>query len=377
MTGATEFIGDGPDAQCTAAGEPVPLFVCGMARSGTTVFVRLLDGHPALAVMPTETQVYSALTRPVVRRPLFLVHRFAPASIVAWLGRQPMASLVFQGRRSLWRRLLVWSREYRDRTDNHEFAREAMAGVRGPAQYWSAFVKLYCLLTDTTLAGKRFWVEKTPLSERFVPATDAWCRHRCRYLHVLRDPRDVSASSLIRAAELGPDWPRERALVHLCHVWSSSVGWYRRNRSRYADRYHALRYEDVVANPQQTMTDVCRVLDIDMHPSLLTPTALGATVRANSSYADTAAAETIVNTQRQRYREVLSAAEVELIEVLTGAQMLACGYTPVSGSTAGRFTSARLPTTVRRHVRSALKARLTCAVQRSYAGERLPMLTRD
>ena len=78
----------------------------------------------------------------------------------------------------------------------------AARGVRGPHEYWYAFLDVFAQLSGMTPVGKRYWVEKTPRAERFASVSDAWCREACRFLHVIRDPRDFIASYLIREARL-------------------------------------------------------------------------------------------------------------------------------------------------------------------------------
>jgi hypothetical protein len=44
-----------------------PVLVCGAHRSGTTLTRNLLDGHPALAVLPAEGSFYTSLERRLAR----------------------------------------------------------------------------------------------------------------------------------------------------------------------------------------------------------------------------------------------------------------------------------------------------------------------
>ena len=61
-----------------------PVFICGAHRSGTTLLRNLLDGHPALGVLPSEGGYLTGLRQRLARLPA--AERF-PALGEEWLRR--------------------------------------------------------------------------------------------------------------------------------------------------------------------------------------------------------------------------------------------------------------------------------------------------
>jgi hypothetical protein len=54
--------------------------------------------------------------------------------------------------------------------------------------------------------------------------------------------------------------------------WNESTEAMFRERERMKDRVIVLRFQDVVKNPEATMRLICRRIDLDFHPSLVSPT---------------------------------------------------------------------------------------------------------
>lgn len=362
--------------QTSAATRTPALFICGNARGGTTLLVRLLDGHPDLLVLPTETQIYPALaTGPAAKWLLRLAELAGWRGAVRALAHPAVARAGFGGRAALAARLRAWAREYPSAADLDAAVFDAAAmRVSGPHQYWDAFLDVFAALGGGAPDGKRYWVEKTPRAERFAAVTDAWCGGTCRFLHVVRDPRDFIASYLIREVRLGGVEDRNQQIVSLCWIWSQSLEWCRHGIRTIEGRYHALRYEDLVRDTAGTMAAVCTAIDIAKDARLATATRMGEPVAHNSSDLTAAGAPgEVIHAGIGRFAGSLEPAEVAHIEWLLGAQMEACGYerlmisrgVPARG---GPDTLGKMPWRVRVH------AGVTARRRGAWRGTRLPFL---
>src|SRR5438128_164057 len=91
-----------------------PVFVCGPARSGTTLLMRLLDSHPDLAVLPGETYFYQDLLLQRRLSWLFVnISEFADLpKLPQILARPPLSWFAFAARDRLRRRLVIWGRGF-------------------------------------------------------------------------------------------------------------------------------------------------------------------------------------------------------------------------------------------------------------------------
>jgi hypothetical protein len=312
-----------------------PVFICGPARSGTTLLVRLLDSHPDLAVLPEETYVYQdlLLQRRLSWFVVMLAERFDRPALPALLLRAPFRRFAFAGRDLLRARLRIWVQSFETEGAPTDAVIEAVVRHARPSDgYWPAFLAVYDRLVPDTLATRRFWVEKTPSNERFIALHEQAFSGTGRYVHVLRDPRDVAASWLKQRRDAG--LARDRTLVRICYLWALSVHLCRWGLTTYPGRYHAIRYEDLVRRPHEVMDGICRFLGITFDARVLAPTKLGAPVAANSSYAEGVSDPPVVSTQIGRFREVLDDNEVRFVEGVLHRQMAGCGYAPVTDAAA-------------------------------------------
>jgi hypothetical protein len=189
------------------------IVVGGSPRSGTTLFRRILDRHPAICCGP-EMGLYIP-TR----------FRFEPLAALSGL---PAAEL-------------------------HEMFRDSTS----QAAFIDSFAAHY-----RTLREKPRWAEKTPLNVRHF----GWVRERfpeALLVHVIRDGRDVICSAAGHPDRRWVDgqwvWALQpRRLQDLARTWvaDTSAGL----RFRGEANYHELRYEDLVTRPEDTLRRLCDFL---------------------------------------------------------------------------------------------------------------------
>lgn len=314
-----------------------PIFICGMARSGTTLLSALLDAHPQLAVFPGETYFYRAVVERRGRSIAFQVVEFTLShTLMRWLARTWWQALISVDRDTFRNQLLSWSESFPSvsKALREERVKRVMAGCHDTRSYWNCFLELYDLLTDAPHFNKRYWVEKTPSNERFVTLIEAQFGTSAQYLHIIRDPRDVVASWLLRAPP-GPAH-RSRYILRICNIWALSVLLAVVNTAQRPNRYQLLRYEDLVRNTEGTMTGIAESLCLPMNSGLLLPTRHGDMQDINTAHSMDVPSGTITTDLIGRHRKVLRDTEIYVIEQLLGPQMAACGYALQHSHRSGR-----------------------------------------
>jgi hypothetical protein len=252
-----------------------PVFICGVARSGTTLLRDLLDGHPQLAVIPTESLFHSDLERALFAQP---PDRHREYLITEWLER-----LVFPPPH--W----LLGRSTRDRSPYVELARNFAAWwqlamqrreVRTPSWPLAAFaLALAQHRGEGNLPrGMLMWADKTLTSERYLHRLWGDFPH-AKVLHIVRRPEAVLAS--LKAMQ-GPGWSyRSAARMTLGYMRPT----YRiAARTQLPDRYRLVRYEDLVADPEREMSAIAGFLGIEPLPVLAEPTVAGLAAVNNSSF---------------------------------------------------------------------------------------------
>lgn len=211
------------------------VFVVGCPRSGTTLLQRMLDAHPQLTVANDSHFVPKALEEVIPQAVLEVAQGIDP----------PLTS-----------ELVEWVRTYR-RFTRFGLSDAAVYQAAAQARTYGEFVSTL-FGARARLHGKRLAGEKTPVYVRYLPLLHAlfpWVKS----IHIIRDGRDVALSTLEWAkADKGPGryglW-REQPLAVCALWWRWNVATGRRDGWQLGPAKHcAVKYEDLVAQPEQTLS---------------------------------------------------------------------------------------------------------------------------
>lgn len=241
----TNGLGNGPGE----TGEPSEtenarnpyLFAVGCPRSGTTLLQRMLDAHPLLAVVNDS--------------------HFIPKAPGLAAGHDP----------PLTPELVEWVLGYKR---FHRFGLPeplARAAAERADTYGEFVSALYAGLAGSR--GKPLAGEKTPDYVRSLPLLASlfpWART----IHIIRDGRDVALSTMQWARrDKGPGryrlW-REEPVAVCALWWRYQVNAGRRDGPELAGgRYREVRYEDLVAAPEEKLRELAAFLGLPFAPEML------------------------------------------------------------------------------------------------------------
>jgi hypothetical protein len=218
-------LGDGDGARL-----PAP-FVVGLTRSGTTLLRMMLDAHRDLTI-PPETHFVPDLIK----------------SARDGGGPGELLAVITSAR--------TWGDFGLDEQDLGE--RLEAVGAGDPAGAVRAFFEAYA-----ARIGKPRWGDKTPA---YMLAIQRIGRvlPEARFIHLIRDGRDVALSQRARAINEQPP-PAEQA-----SRWIKRI---RKSREQAAalkgPRYAEARYEDLVREPEPTLRRICALCELDWDPAML------------------------------------------------------------------------------------------------------------
>jgi hypothetical protein len=268
-----------------------PIFIVGAPRSGTTLLRNMLNRHPAIAVC-RETEFYHYIYR----------------------RRRAFGDLaILRNRQRLVKEYLSTQRVQRLQLDLEALEQTLLEeGV----SYEALFLSL--LWFYARAQGKRRCGEKTPQHALFTETLCSWYPD-ATVIHLLRDPRDVAAS-LMRM----PSAPK--GALGSARVWLqyNASAW----RSRHRPQYLLVRYEQLVTQPEQELARVCAAIGEDYCPAMMVP---NWDPTANRPWLRRA--EEPVTTERMgKWRDLLTAEQVSLVEWVVGKQMRTFGYEAAGGS---------------------------------------------
>lgn len=215
-------------------------FVGGAEKSGTSWLQELLDAHPQVSC-GGESHLFDSLF-PSIKKAL-----------------EEHNGLVLQ--------------------KDHNLARYELGGV--PDTFDEADL-VYVATSAILISLLKYAREKSPLAigdrtPNNVHAFVALCQliPRAKCIHIVRDPRDAGVSHwhMVRRnlpAEKQPDMvPVPRMVTQFAGVWVSVIKSGLRFAARSPDRYHELRYEDLLGQPVPTLARLCRFLGVDDRPEVL------------------------------------------------------------------------------------------------------------
>jgi hypothetical protein len=212
-----------------ASGRPPAPFVVGMNRSGTTLLRMMIDAHPELTI-PPETH-------------------FVPSLIKACRGSEATPEGALEALKS--------HREWGD----FEFSDEevlgwfrSLDGLR-PGDAVRAFFDAYA-----SRVGKPRWGDKTPKYVMNMPLIQR-ALPEARFVHVIRDGRDVALSVLDRTVR-GID------AAHVAGRWKRKVSKAREVSPR-LDHYLEIRYEDLILDTEPTLRRVTEFIELPWDQAML------------------------------------------------------------------------------------------------------------
>jgi Sulfotransferase family len=267
---------------------PFPFFV-GCGRSGTTLVRALVGAHPDMAIPPESHFVVAQAPR--------RGEPFEPGALVD--------ALAASDRFALWEL---------DRAD-------VAAAVVGAAGYPDAVRAVFALWAER--AGKPRYGDKTPGYVAHLPSI-ARLFPEAVFVHVIRDGRDVAASFL----DVGWATSAEEAARH----WALRVRRGRRaGRALGPRRYHELRYEELVADPEPALRGVCDAVGLAFDAAMLDHRAGAAEVARTTSHPGyhRHLAEPVRDVRD--WRSDLTPSQQARVELVAGPLLAELGY-PASGA---------------------------------------------
>lgn len=211
------------------AGELPAAFVVGVNRSGTTLLRMMLDAHPELT-MPPETHFVPELID------VAEAGGAAPEDLLATITKQ---------------------REWGDFGIGEEQLLEAFRAIE-PLNAGDALRAFYSLYAERQ--GKPRFGEKTPIYVKSIRKISR-ALPEARFVHVIRDGRDVALSIRDRAV-------KEHPIDKIAERWVRRIGQARRQSKR-VPHYKEIRYEQLILDTEPTLHEVCEFYELPWDDAVL------------------------------------------------------------------------------------------------------------
>jgi protein-tyrosine sulfotransferase len=215
-----------------------PLFIVSSGRSGTTLLRSMLAAGGLIAI-PPETQVIPLSIR-----------RFYALQYLGWEDLSRLIIALFESHRHfpIWQVNLGAA---------YQVAMSLPESERSLARIIEEVFRCYA---SQQFPEADIWGDQSPLNTLYLPWIKRTFPHG-RYLHLLRDGRDMVASMMDRGGT---------SLEQSTWRWITSV----KNaidlqRQLPAEQFLEVRYEDLVSAPEPIMELICQFIEIDYRPIML------------------------------------------------------------------------------------------------------------
>lgn len=283
-----------------------PIFIIGTERSGSNLLRLILNSHSAIAV-PHPPHILKYFSQFAENYGDLRQHKNLKRLTDDILGLLAV-------------HIYPWDLQLQ--------AEEIMAGAPSP-DVIGIFYSIYNAYQKH--CGKRRWACKSTFMIHHLAKIVETCPE-AKFLWLVRDPRDVAASS--RKSIFSPFHPyftvqlwRAQQLLGL-HFYEGQG----------ADRCCLVRYEDLIGDPEGTVRKICSFIHEEYEPAMLQFYQSKSAQKSESlSGAWKNTASPILPGNKNKFVSELSSSEIGLIEEETGDLMARFGYTFSSQQQAERF----------------------------------------
>ena len=272
-----------------------PFFVVGSGRCGSTLLRMMLASHSRLSI-PPETWFLVPLVRQFsIDRPLNAEEIEGAVAVITGHYRWPDMKI-----------------------DAQKFRHAVSQLMRPHVRDLAEVVYRWHMQAE----GKARWGDKTPIYIEILPEL-ARMFPGSRFIHLVRDGRDVAKSFKATGWDTGGRWlhdnTREWMKAVRCHWrWMSS---------EFRERILLVRYEDLVINTEATLRQICKFIDEEFEPQMLTwQERVDEQVPEREQVRHTKLKSRIDAEGVARWRKEMSAREVFIAEAFMGPHLTRLGY---------------------------------------------------
>ncbi len=273
-----------------------PVFIIGAGRSGTTLLRSMLVAGGQIAI-PTETQI--------VHKMALL---FKTTRSLGWADQARLVIAAFESHRffPLWQ------------VNLGGVYQKILALPKNERSLARIIDEVYMTYAAQAFPGAKMWGDQSPIHTFYLPYIKR-IFPQARYIHMLRDGRDVTASLVSR---FGEDHLYESVLR-----WKTSLKRINQFRKQIQSRqYLEVRYEDLVREPEQVLQQVCQFIGIDYSTVMLDYWKLPSTIEHKYDSYHKNLEKPVFDSSIGKWKEVLSAEQQQYVLKKMSRALKELGY---------------------------------------------------
>lgn len=298
-------------------------FIIGCPRSGTYLLSNILDQSGQIAI-PTETHFI----------PLFDRYVFLAGNIRN--SRNARARLL----KAIYAFLEIWLTRAEIERNFDEMLQHSLLAIHGDfeqiirenhsyAEMVLAIYERYAIAKGAEHYGdKSAFFQHIPL-ERIDHAVN----HQAKFIHIVRDGRDVCLSWM--KLNMGPE-----NLAIAARAWRDHIAGKRQWGALHPDRYCEIRYEDLLENPEREARRICEFIGIGFGVEMLQfhQGEMAQAIANSSTHA--MLGKPIDSSNSEKWRSLMAPEDLAFFEWLAGKELAKAGY-PLTTPTFTRTQRSR------------------------------------
>ena len=308
-----------------------PIFINGFQKSGTTLLLALLDGHPQLVVFPEELHFFQNVMfardkEKAIRQEtgfkMFLSH---------WNSQRwtPGESTFREGYPEF------------DRTEFDRRVEKAFQNHKSDKDLLLQLIEAFAQVDHVDPTRKSHWVSKTPRDEIFFPVMSSMFGNQVKLVFIVRDPRDVYLSISRKRDMVGESSIRNsKGLINFTIYWKTQI-----NRVIHLQQKHKnigiFRFEDLLVDTEKTLRRLCEFLQIDFYNDMLQPTRHGKPWGGNSVFSD--GFEALSREPIGRFQKFLDPERRAQLEQFLSKELVRLGYETSESLQTGATKNEKVP----------------------------------
>ncbi len=283
-----------------------PIFICGGMKTGTSLMVQLLDGHPNLLVMPGDSRYAQSF--------LNFKGNFESLAIY-WLKRLINPT----GKAPFW----LLGKEQEKYQIFLQYLHFFYHQNKTKDVFFDVISAIYA--TDyLKLREVKYWVEKTPTNELQVQKLLA-NYPKAKFINMTRDPLDNLPSLKKMFTYKGERFNILRTSKLIKKQLQAAIN----NEQQLGSQYYSIvRYEDLVNQPEKHMESISEFLKIPYVEELITPTQNKELAISNTMYLENRSEGLVYNrTKEDRWKKNLTKWQKIFVVSYLFKEVKAVGYT--------------------------------------------------
>lgn len=303
-----------------------PIFIVGSHRSGSTLWHNLIAMCPGIMRL-TDPRFLSDTRHKDFR--YFLRTNVGDLTIDEEVER--MVEVCFSRRPIPGLEGVFWRFVRIEVADDPDLKREICRRIKQSDRSLGAIARIF-VEEITRFSGCERACVKFPVDVTHIPELVQWFPG-CKIVHIIRDPRALAMSktndpsgTAIKVLK----HPRLAWCIRKSNVWLV-IAQYRQSahmhrRVRHLHNYKLFRYEDLLAEPEKTLRELCKFIEVEFLPEMLHPET-GVHLHQPSSL--TGKREQAFDPSAAvRWQDVMSPVDKWLVTTLTKRSMRSLEYDP-------------------------------------------------